>query len=395
MEQEILSDHMETISSLSSPRRDHEEAEERKPREETGLYLRYEKATLFRKTFEAISLLIKQANFQFNEDGLTMETLDTCHVVMAKLVFGKEMFSEYRCPQRELVGINIESVCKIFKMCSPDHSLVIQMKPGNDVCTFIFENECEYAGFDLKLMSIHEDHLIPSTIDFTCKATLSSSRFLRMVKELAGITERIRITINEDNLQFHTKGDIGDSVLTLRPRQQTEDDTTLLSVSSSSSASATTSPFTVPVSKKRKTASSSYAEKKQKSSTNNNYGSGKKSLVPQQMIEESQSEDVTFSTQVGWTISHNGSASMLSELVIQCEERASINISAKYLMNIARASPVGDVVIISLAHELPVVIEYPVCEYGYIKFYLAPTADDDDMNPQDDQAGYPNESQSE
>ncbi|KAJ3213550.1 hypothetical protein HDU67_002760 [Dinochytrium kinnereticum] len=50
----------------------------------------------------------------------------------------------------------------------------------------------------------------------------------------------------------------------------------------------------------------------------------------------------------------------------------SLMFALKYLNNFTKATPLSDVVTISMSEEVPVLIEYNVGEVGYIRYYLAP-----------------------
>lgn len=64
---------------------------------------------------------------------------------------------------------------------------------------------------------------------------------------------------------------------------------------------------------------------------------------------------------------------------VELTEPVTLSFSGKYLTSFAKAAGLATQVRISMAKELPVVVEYTIADMGHLKFYLAPKIDDEDM----------------
>ncbi|CAA2980237.1 proliferating cell nuclear antigen [Olea europaea subsp. europaea] len=64
--------------------------------------------------------------------------------------------------------------------------------------------------------------------------------------------------------------------------------------------------------------------------------------------------------------------------IIEMNEPVSLTFSLRYLNSVTKATPLSNMVTISLSSELPVVVEYKIAEMGYIRFYFAPKIEEDD-----------------
>ena len=109
---------------------------------------------------------MKQANFECTSTALQLQViwrefwwfvkspqaLDTSHVAMIKLVLRSDGFAHYRCDRNVQLGINTESLAKIFKCADNSDSITLRADDDGDVCTFVFENESE--------SSVHFDHFL-------------------------------------------------------------------------------------------------------------------------------------------------------------------------------------------------------------------------------------------
>lgn len=55
-----------------------------------------------------------------------------------------------------------------------------------------------------------------------------------------------------------------------------------------------------------------------------------------------------------------------------------LTFALRYLNFFTKATTLGNVVVISMSPDVPVVVEYPIEGIGHIKYYLAPKIDEND-----------------
>ncbi|KAJ3062008.1 hypothetical protein HDU99_005363, partial [Rhizoclosmatium hyalinum] len=55
----------------------------------------------------------------------------------------------------------------------------------------------------------------------------------------------------------------------------------------------------------------------------------------------------------------------------------SLTFSLKYLCDFSKATPLSNVVTLSLSNDVPLLVEYAVSEVGHIRYYLAPKIGED------------------
>lgn len=63
---------------------------------------------------------------------------------------------------------------------------------------------------------------------------------------------------------------------------------------------------------------------------------------------------------------------------ISMRQPACISVSLKFLTQFTKATPLSETVRLEFTNDCPMLIEYPVGDMGYIRFYLAPKVDDED-----------------
>jgi proliferating cell nuclear antigen len=62
---------------------------------------------------------------------------------------------------------------------------------------------------------------------------------------------------------------------------------------------------------------------------------------------------------------------------VELQEPVSLNFALRYLTTFSKATSLSGRVKLSMAKDIPLVVEYPIGDMGYIRYYLAPKVDDD------------------
>jgi proliferating cell nuclear antigen len=66
------------------------------------------------------------------------------------------------------------------------------------------------------------------------------------------------------------------------------------------------------------------------------------------------------------------------KVMIEMDEPVELTFALRYLNFFTKATSLGPTVILSMSPEVPVVVEYPIGETGFIKYYLAPKIDEEE-----------------
>jgi proliferating cell nuclear antigen len=65
-------------------------------------------------------------------------------------------------------------------------------------------------------------------------------------------------------------------------------------------------------------------------------------------------------------------------VTVEMQEPVTLTFAVKYLIQFTKATPLSEQVQLSLSSDVPLVVEYKIENYGYIRYYLAPKIEDDD-----------------
>lgn len=185
-------------------------------------------ASVLKKLFECIKDLVNDANVDADETGLKLQALDGNHVSLVSLHLFDTGFSHYRCDRERVLGVNVASLNKVFKLCGANESVVVSSKDDEDNLNFVFENnkEDKVINFSLKLMSIELDSLnIPDCDEgFDAEIELSSKELTTIFRNLSEFSDTVVMEIDANSIKFSTKGIVGDAEVALKPRDGTSED---------------------------------------------------------------------------------------------------------------------------------------------------------------------------
>merc|ERR1712007_168925 len=89
---------------------------------------------------------------------------------------------DFKCDRPTSLGMNIESLAKIFKMCGPNDSLKLAYQSDADTLNFQCESSDDdrIADFDLKRMQIESEHMEIPEQQFKVVVKMPSGEFQNM-----------------------------------------------------------------------------------------------------------------------------------------------------------------------------------------------------------------------
>mmetsp|Transcript_83540 Transcript_83540/g.269293 ORF Transcript_83540/g.269293 Transcript_83540/m.269293 type:complete len:259 (-) Transcript_83540:198-974(-) len=177
-------------------------------------------AVLLKKVVDAIKDLCKDVNFDCSEKGIQVQSMDSSHVALVSLLLRESAFSEFKCERPMSLGMNVESLSKILKMCSPSDTLKVRWQSGTDTVSFQCEGgEDRIADFDLKLMQIESEHMEIPEQQYKVVVKLPSSEFQRICRDLREFGETMQIKASKEGITFSVQGDLGAGNVLLKPRE--------------------------------------------------------------------------------------------------------------------------------------------------------------------------------
>merc|ERR1711948_2902 len=180
-----------------------------------------QQAVLLKKVVDAMKDLCKDVNFDCSEKGLQVQSMDSSHVALVSLLLRESAFADFKCDRPTSLGMNVESLGKIFKMCGPNDSLKVKWENDADIVNFQCEGaeEDRIADFDLKLMQIESEHMEIPEQQYKVVVKLPSAEFQKICRDLKEFGETLQMSASKEGLKFTVQGDLGSGNVVLKPRE--------------------------------------------------------------------------------------------------------------------------------------------------------------------------------
>ncbi|KAG5641580.1 hypothetical protein DXG03_004693 [Asterophora parasitica] len=175
-------------------------------------------AGTLKKMLDAIKELVTDANFECNEEGITLQAMDNSHVALVSVLLEATGFKRYRCDRPMPLGVNLTSLTKVLKCAKDDDECTIKAADEADVLNLVYEAKSSdrIAEYDMKLMDIDSDTLgIPDT-EYDARVTMPSSEFTRIVRDLSLLGESVRIEVSKEGIRFASDGEAANGSVLLR-----------------------------------------------------------------------------------------------------------------------------------------------------------------------------------
>jgi proliferating cell nuclear antigen len=180
-----------------------------------------QQAILLKKVVDAMKDLCKDVNFDCSEKGIQVQSMDSSHVALVSLLLRESAFADFKCDRPTSLGMNVDSLGKIFKMCGPNDSLKLRWQNDADTLNFQCESSDDdrIADFDLKLMQIESEHMEIPEQQYKVVARLPSSEFQKICRDLKEFGETMQLSASKEGLKFSVTGDVGSGNVMLKPRE--------------------------------------------------------------------------------------------------------------------------------------------------------------------------------
>ena len=105
----------------------HKQEEEERLQQEAALQAHLQQAALLKKVVDAMKDLCKDAYFDCSEKGLASAVYGFFSCCFGAIATSRVGFADYKCDRAISLGMNVDSLSKIIKVCGPIDSLKLRL----------------------------------------------------------------------------------------------------------------------------------------------------------------------------------------------------------------------------------------------------------------------------
>lgn len=180
-----------------------------------------EQAGTLKKIIEAIRDMLGECNFECNDNGISLQSLDKSHIVLVSLVLGNDGFANYRCDRSVTLGININSFATILRCGDASDELTLEAKDDGSAqnlkISFEDPKKDRMAEYEMKLMDIEQEYLTIPSSEYSATITMPSEDLQRFLRDAKAISDSVTIEADKESVRFTAEGETANAKITVKP----------------------------------------------------------------------------------------------------------------------------------------------------------------------------------
>lgn len=169
-------------------------------------------SAIFRNLIEALKEILTEANLEFDSTGLKVMDMDKTHTVLVYLRLSADKFTEFFCPNKFILGINMIYLYKLIKTMGNNDILTLYLPASNPNKLGIKMENSEKSSstnFFLKIFDTNVEEIQTPNLAFTSVIHMSSAEFQKVCRDMntRDDGDDVEITSVGSDLIFRNVGD--------------------------------------------------------------------------------------------------------------------------------------------------------------------------------------------
>ncbi|KON33843.1 MAG: hypothetical protein AC479_03095 [miscellaneous Crenarchaeota group-6 archaeon AD8-1] len=168
----------------------------------------------------AISILIDEATFKIDEEGLKLRAMDPSRVAMIDFEWPKTIFEEYECVSPSKICINISELLKLLRRAGKSEAVNLSLDEKTGQLQIVVTGKYK-RSFTMPTLEAVEEEVPTPKIDFNVKAKTTTQGLSQAIDDAQLVSDHVRIEADSDKLLFIASGDLMGAKITLQKGSET------------------------------------------------------------------------------------------------------------------------------------------------------------------------------
>jgi proliferating cell nuclear antigen len=175
---------------------------------------------LLRDMITSISILVDEATFKLDPEGLKLRAMDPSRVAMIDFEWPKTIFEEYQCTEPTKMCINISELLKLLKRAGKDE--VVELSLDEKTGRLQVKIAGKYSrNFTMPTLEASDEEVPTPKITFNVKAKATTEGLSQAIEDAQLVSDHVRIEADADKLVFNAAGDLMGATITLQKGSST------------------------------------------------------------------------------------------------------------------------------------------------------------------------------
>jgi proliferating cell nuclear antigen len=173
---------------------------------------------VFKKSIEALSVLIDEAELVVKEEGLELKATDPSQISMVDFKMPKSAFEKFEAEENRL-GLDLDYLNQVLARAQTNDKLVLSIGENKSILELKFVGNAQ-RSFQVPLIDISSSEVPSPKIDFDAELTINASFLQNAFKDVALISSHI--TMGCDSEKFFVNANSSKGNLNEETKQNKE-----------------------------------------------------------------------------------------------------------------------------------------------------------------------------
>ena len=177
-------------------------------------------AKLLRDMATAISILVDEATFKIEPEGLKLRAMDPSRVAMIDFEWPKTIFEEYTCTEPTKMCINISELLKLLKRTGKDE--VVELSLDEKTGRLQVKITGKYTrNFTMPTLEASEEEVPTPKITFNVLAKATTYGLSQAIEDAQLVSDHVRIEADAEKIVLNATGDLMGATISLQKGSDT------------------------------------------------------------------------------------------------------------------------------------------------------------------------------
>ena len=149
-------------------------------------------AKLLRDMTTAISILVDEATFKIDQEGIKLRAMDPSRVAMVDFEWPKTVFDEYECTEPTKMCINISELLKLLRRAGKDEFVELSLDEKTGRLQVKITGKYT-RNFTMPTLEASEEEVPTPKITFNVKAKVTTEGLTRAIEDAQLVSDHVRI----------------------------------------------------------------------------------------------------------------------------------------------------------------------------------------------------------
>jgi proliferating cell nuclear antigen len=169
----------------------------------------------FRDMVTSISILVDEATFKLDPEGLKLRAMDPSRVAMIDFEWPKTAFEEYECTEPTKMCINITELLKLIKRSGKDETLELALDDKTGKLQIKISGKYT-RNFTMPTLEASEEEVPTPKITFNVKIKATTDGLSQAIEDAQLVSDHVKIEADPEKVVFNASGDLMGATITLQ-----------------------------------------------------------------------------------------------------------------------------------------------------------------------------------